>query len=167
VSKNRKSKKAAAATNQQAIPVIPLIVLAVVLIAGVGAFVFFTTVPPTVDVADLGSGEAVAAASSPQVINANQYNADFLESEADHILIDVRTPGEFAQGHIEGAININVQEIGQRLDEIPTDKPIVLYCRSGNRSSQAARILDNAGLENIYDLGGIISWTAAGYETVR
>lgn len=170
MSKKRQSKKAKAAAQQQGIPVIPLVILAVILVAGVSGFVFFSNggaaVPAAESASDNGSA-AVAAASSPQVINADQYNGDFLDPQTDHILIDVRTPGEFASGHIEGAININVEEIGQRLDEIPTDKPIVLYCRSGNRSSQAARILDNAGLENIYDLGGIINWTRAGYPTTQ
>jgi len=146
---------------QSKIPVLPLAIFAVALVAVFGAIAMMTN-------GGSAGGDAVAGdTSSPQLISPENYNSEFLDSEADHILIDVRTPGEFAGGHIEGAININVQEIGQRLDEIPSDKPIVLYCRSGNRSAQAARILDGAGFEGVYDLGGIQAWQRDGYPVIQ
>jgi rhodanese-related sulfurtransferase len=49
------------------------------------------------------------------------------------------------------------------LSEVPQDKPVVLYCRSGNRSNQAAQLLDRAGYTQIYDLGGIVNWVQQGY----
>ncbi|MCC6995380.1 MAG: rhodanese-like domain-containing protein, partial [Deltaproteobacteria bacterium] len=62
------------------------------------------------------------------------------------LLLDVRTAGEFAGGHIEGALNIPVQELGQRLGELGDKaRPIVVYCRSGKRSSRAASMLKGAG----------------------
>ena len=53
--------------------------------------------------------------------------------------------------------------IRDRLSEVPQDKPVVLYCRSGNRSGQAAQILEQAGYTQIYDLGGIVAWAEQGY----
>lgn len=90
------------------------------------------------------------------------YQEQFADGTA-HLLLDVRTPEEFAGGHIPGAVNIAVQELAQRLDELPGDQPIVIYCRSGNRSAQAAQILAGAGYTKVYDLGGIIDWSAQGY----
>ena len=69
-------------------------------------------------------------------------------------LVDVRTPQEFANNGISGAINIPLQEMAGRLDEFgDEDQPIVVYCRSGARSDHARRILENEGYEEVYDLG--------------
>lgn len=116
------------------------------------------------------AGQPAAAASQPVAaavkvkakITPAEYQARF-GANADHILIDVRTPEEFVGGHIPGAVNISVDQLAQRLSEIPKDKPVVLYCRSGNRSNQAAQILERAGYSQIYDLGGIITWAQQGY----
>lgn len=60
--------------------------------------------------------------------------------------MDVRTPEEFAQGHVPGAVNWPVEAIATWADGVPKDKPVYLYCRSGNRSRQAAEYLKKAGL---------------------
>jgi rhodanese-related sulfurtransferase len=74
-------------------------------------------------------------------------------------LIDVRTPGEFGSGHIDGARNIPVSEIGARTAELqPLDKPIVLYCASGARSAMAARSLRAAGFKKVRNLGAMSNW---------
>jgi rhodanese-related sulfurtransferase len=74
-------------------------------------------------------------------------------------LVDVRTPGEFAAGHLPGAVNIPVQELDRRMAELDAkDRPIVLYCRSGNRSGQAARMLESAGYSQVHDLGAMSRW---------
>lgn len=74
-------------------------------------------------------------------------------------LVDVRTPAEFAAGHIPGAVNIPVQELEQRMGELePKSAALVLYCRSGNRSGRAARLLKGAGYEDVHDLGSIDRW---------
>ena len=74
-------------------------------------------------------------------------------------LLDVRTPGEFAGGHIPGAILIPVQEIERRVNELePKDKPIVVYCASGGRSASAAHFLTLSGYKEVFDLGGIGNW---------
>ncbi len=99
----------------------------------------------------------------PQLITPQNYVGQFVEGDADYVLIDVRTPAEFSGGHIVDSINIPVEELQSRIDEVPDGMPIVVYCRSGNRSAQAANILDSAGFNSIYDLGGVIDWSAAGY----
>lgn len=76
------------------------------------------------------------------------------------VIVDVRTPEEFNEGHIENAINLPVDEIEDRaLEVLPNKKETyLLYCRSGNRSAQGAKILENMGYEIIYDFGGINDW---------
>ena len=109
-------------------------------------------------------GGAVApAAAEVQLIGPGEYKQQFSQGD-EHVLIDVRTPEEFADGHIPGAINISVQTLPDRLDEVPKDVPLVVYCRSGNRSATAADILVNNGYQPVYDLGGIQDWVAQGFE---
>jgi len=74
-------------------------------------------------------------------------------------LVDVRTPGEFAAGHLPGAINIPVQDLDARLSELrPFDGALVVYCRSGHRSGNAARTLKSAGFTAVRDLGPMSRW---------
>lgn len=84
-----------------------------------------------------------------------------MESDAEYILLDVRRADEFEAGHIPGAVNLPNEEIGT--DEIPSlpDKTqtIYIYCRSGNRSRQAADKLLALGYTNIIEFGGIIDYT--------
>jgi phage shock protein E len=75
------------------------------------------------------------------------------------LLVDVRSAGEFAGGHIEGAINIPMQDLKGRLDELGDNRSeIVVYCQSGGRSAIAKRLLERNGFENVHDLGGIGQW---------
>lgn len=70
--------------------------------------------------------------------------------------LDVRSPQEFAGDHIEGAINIPLQEVKDRIDEIKAmQQPVVVYCLSGGRSSMAAGPLQQAGIDEVYNGGGI------------
>ena len=74
-------------------------------------------------------------------------------------LVDVRTPGEFAASHIDGAINIPVQELDKRMNELqPKERAVVVYCRSGHRSGNAARMLKSAGFPAVHDLGPMSRW---------
>ncbi len=80
------------------------------------------------------------------------------ESGEGYVLIDVRTPQEYAGGHIPTAVNIDYREIEDALSEMDRDQPVVLYCRTGNRSSRADRTLQQMGFTNVVDFGGIIHW---------
>ncbi|MCB9137152.1 MAG: rhodanese-like domain-containing protein [Caldilineaceae bacterium] len=96
------------------------------------------------------------------MVSAAEYKSRYLDDAQPHTLVDVRTAQEFSQGRIPGAINISLQELQQKLNRIPADKPVVVYCRSGNRSAFAARTLLQAGYEEVYDLGGIMDWARQG-----
>jgi rhodanese-related sulfurtransferase len=72
-------------------------------------------------------------------------------------IVDVRTPEEFRDRSYPGAVNIPLQVLGDRLAEIPRDRPVVLYCASGARSAAAARLLRQAGFSEVMDAGGLSS----------
>ena len=98
-----------------------------------------------------------------------QEAAELMESETGYIVLDVRTPQEYAERHIPGAINVPNETIGSTAPEqLPDRKQLILvYCRSGNRSKQAADKLAALGYTNIVEFGGINSWqgeTVAGDE---
>lgn len=73
------------------------------------------------------------------------------------LIVDTRTAGEFNNGHVKGAVNIPYDMIANSIDQHETDKskPIIVYCRSGNRSSHAKRSLISAGYTNVVDAGSI------------
>ena len=83
-----------------------------------------------------------------------------MAENTDYILLDVRTPEEFAEIRIPGAINVPNEEIGtDEIPELPDKEQLILvYCRSGNRSKQASEKLANLGYSNVYEFGGIIAW---------
>ena len=89
-----------------------------------------------------------------------------MAEETDYIILDVRTPEEFAEKHIPNAINVPNETIGENeIPELPRkDQMILVYCRSGNRSKQASEKLVKLGYTNIYEFGGINDWTG---ETVE
>lgn len=91
-----------------------------------------------------------------------QDEAQRMMQETDeYIILDVRTREEYDSGHIPGAVLIPNEEIGkERPEELPElDTVILVYCRSGNRSRQAAQKLADMGYSNVYEFGGINSWT--------
>ena len=113
---------------------------------------------------------AGCSSSAAGVTNMNVSEFSKKITEAGVITIDVRTPGEFMTGHIQGAENIDF-ESGNFENEISTlDKngTYAVYCRSGNRSGQAVAIMHDAGFHNVYNLnGGIIDWTNSGMMLVN
>ena len=84
-----------------------------------------------------------------------------MQEESDYIILDVRTSEEYSEKHIPGAINIPNETIGSEdIPELPDkDQLILVYCRSGNRSKQAAAKLVKLGYTNIVEFGGINDWT--------
>ncbi|WP_319417396.1 rhodanese-like domain-containing protein [Marispirochaeta aestuarii] len=80
------------------------------------------------------------------------------DQDSSYLLLDVRTPSEYSSGYIPTAQNLPLQILGENLPETSRDSLIILYCRSGNRSSQAARLLQKEGYTNVVDFGGINRW---------
>ena len=106
----------------------------------------------------------VGCAAPAEKITYRQVNMNeaitMMEEGSGYIILDVRTPEEFAEKHIPGAINVANETIGT--DEIPElpnkDQLILVYCRSGNRSKQASEKLAALGYTNIVEFGGINDW---------
>ena len=96
------------------------------------------------------------------VLNKSQF-AEAIQDK-DVVLIDVRTPEEYAQGAIEGAKNVdffNQQDFIKEISALDKHEPVYLYCRSGNRSMKAARQLISLGFDKVYDLaGGYMAWSS-------
>jgi phage shock protein E len=86
----------------------------------------------------------------------------------DVFLLDVREQWEFDEGHIPGVTLLPMGEVPARLSEIPTDKEVIVTCRSGNRSGQITDYLRQNGFDNVHNMsGGIVAWENAGYEVSR
>jgi rhodanese-related sulfurtransferase len=114
-------------------------------------------------------------------VDVNSSKANELLSTGEFFLLDVRTPAEFNAEYIEGAILIPLKNVpkedsvelppekllAQRLCEIPEDKPILVYCKSGTRSDAARDLLVDSGYRHVYNMeGGIVTWKAEGYPTI-
>jgi len=117
-----------------------------------------------------GGDQDLAAVTSDQSAVAPQFTGAHVDApsfaaavaEPDVILIDVRTPEEFAQGHLPGALNINLQDAGfsEAIGELDADASYAVYCRSGNRSRGAIEVMTAAGIDATVGLeGGIGAWT--------
>lgn len=95
---------------------------------------------------------------------------EFKEKAANQTIIDIRTPQEYRQGHIDGAVNINYYDSNfmEQIAKYDKNQPIFIYCRSGNRTSPASRKMADFGFKEIYDLdGGILYWLKNNNETVK
>ena len=91
--------------------------------------------------------------------NINYKQAKQIMDNEQVILLDVRTEEEFVTGHIVNAINIPVDELEYRINELENkDIVIIVYCKSGTRSVIACEILEAYGYERIYNLGGVVDW---------
>ena len=106
-----------------------------------------------------GCTAPVDSEASYQQISMDEAIA-MMEEKNDYIILDVRTPEEFAEKHIPDAINIPNETIGtEEIPELPDKEQLILvYCRSGNRSKQASEKLVRLGYTNIVEFGGINDW---------
>jgi rhodanese-related sulfurtransferase len=89
----------------------------------------------------------------------------FEKTASDVQLIDVRTPGEYKEGYIKNAVNINFydDDFVEQMSKLNKDEAVYIYCRSGGRSGNAASKLEKAGFKKVYDLnGGMTQWRKEG-----
>ena len=109
-----------------------------------------------------------SSASGVTHMNVSEFSQKI--KEAGVVTLDVRTPAEFAEGHIEGARLIDFQSGNFESEIAGLDKEATyaVYCRSGNRSGQAVAIMHDAGFHNVYNLeGGVIDWANEGMTLVQ
>jgi len=131
------------------------IILAAILVLAVAAGSIITT-------QILNNQKDPVRAVEDQIVNVHQANQ---LSEEGVFLLDVRTVEEWQAGHIPGATLIPLGQLQDRSGELPGDEPILIYCRSGNRSLQALNYLKDIGFGDLYSMdGGINTWIAAGYD---
>jgi rhodanese-related sulfurtransferase len=121
------------------------------------------------DTAGPGAQSQSAAAVTPQpgevaLMDPSVFAATI--NAADAVVLDVRTPAEFAEGHIEGAVNIDVEDpaaFTAAVADLDRTATYAVYCRSGNRSATATAYLVGEGFASVAELdGGIVAWTDAG-----
>jgi len=106
------------------------------------------------------------SASKISLISASELN----KANDQILLIDVRTPGEFASGHIENSINIDYKsnDFKDLIGKLDPNQEVYVYCKVGGRSGRSAKIMRDMGFEKIYDLkGGINAWEKEGFKTVK
>jgi rhodanese-related sulfurtransferase len=102
--------------------------------------------------------------------NLNAFDFSKKTSETGVITLDVRTPGEFMSGHIQSAQNIDFESgnFEKEISNLDKNGTYAVYCRSGNRSGQAVKVMHDAGFHNVYNLnGGVIEWANAGLPLVN
>jgi rhodanese-related sulfurtransferase len=95
------------------------------------------------------------------------HNLKAALDEGSALIIDVREPYEYADGHVPGAELMPLMTVPQRVAELPTDQPVYVVCAVGGRSAQAAAFLATRGVDAINVDGGTGEWVAAGYPVER
>lgn len=133
------------------------IIAAVVLVLGVGSFFLLG------DSCEGATCSAAPAGSQTADVSVEQQAVSDMQAGKDVALIDVRTLEEWNEGHATGAILFELARIQNgEFPDVEKDKPLYVYCRSGNRSAQAAELLRNAGFTDVRDVGAFTAWQQAG-----
>jgi rhodanese-related sulfurtransferase len=113
---------------------------------------------------DEASSPSTAPESATVVVLEPVEAQELIEATPDEVVLDVRTPEEFAAGHVPDATNVDVEaaDFADRLEALDPEATYVVYCQSGRRSAIAADKMVEAGFTTVYDMGGITDWQAAG-----
>lgn len=139
-------------TKRSSVALIPLLLVAL-LVAACGAS------PAAVDTP---GASAASAAALPETVDASTVRS--FQGNPDVVILDVREPYEYEAGHIPGVKLIPLGELPNRLAEVPKDRPVIVTCRTGNRSAQAVNFLRQQGYTNVHNMsGGFVAWERAGY----
>ena len=118
--------------------------------------------------APTGGGSDEAATTSFTSVSAEDAAAITENPPDGLVILDVRTPEEYAEGHLDGAVLVDFYEpdFADQLAALDTDVPYLVYCRSGNRSGQTIPLMQQLGFDSAVDVdGGILAWAAAGLPT--
>lgn len=114
----------------------------------------------------LALAATVMAAGHRDIRAAEARN--LLAAKKNVYLLDVRTPAEFSQGRIQGAVLIPINEVERRIGEIPRNRPVVVYCAVGSRSGLVADFLSRKGYREVYNVtDGIVGWYRHGFPIIR
>jgi hydroxyacylglutathione hydrolase len=110
------------------------------------------------------AGEPSGGPAAPAATVTQQQLVEHQSKHPDHLFVlDVRTPEEYAEGHVPGAVNVPHDQLASRLAEVPKDKDVVVYCRSGRRSALATDVLAANGYTRVSHLeGDMQAWLARG-----
>lgn len=115
----------------------------------------------------LAATVSVSFAGGPVNLKSTEAKA-LLAKNSRAFLLDVRTPDEYRQVHLKGAVLIPLDQLERRVKEIPRERPIVVYCAVGARSNAAAGILASRGFREIYNVSdGVVGWFKNGYPVER
>lgn len=112
-------------------------------------------------------GGSASATDGVRLVDAG--TASSVVDDAGTVVLDIRTPQEFAEARLDGAVNIDFYspEFADEIAGLPRDASYVMYCRSGNRSAEAATLMKELGFEDVAEIqGGILSWADAGLPLV-
>lgn len=108
-------------------------------------------------------GAAVAVAAGFNNVTSREAKV-VMEKNPKAYLLDVRTPEEFRQARLKGAVLIPISDLQRRLAEVPKNRPVVVYCAVGSRSLSAAGLLTSRGYKEVYNISdGIIGWYRSGF----
>ncbi len=116
------------------------------------------------------TGGDVAIASGFSLVSPEEAAATIADPPPDLVVLDVRTPEEFDEGHIEGAVMVDFysEDFDAQLAALDPDVPYVVYCRSGNRSGQTIAKMEVIGFQSVDDIdGGVVAWAGAGLPLVQ
>lgn len=132
-------------------------------------FVVFAGGTPAI-AADTATKNSAAVAQKPVVHQVDAAAAEKLVNDSKVIVLDVRTPKEFREGHIQGAtnLNFNAKSFDKELGTLDKSRPYLVHCAAGGRSSKAVKTMQELGFTNIYHLEpGMKGWEKAGKPTVK
>ena len=105
----------------------------------------------------------LSAKDAALLIEKNKNNPDF-------VILDVRTPEEYSDGHIENALNLDVksESFTEKVVKLDTGRIYIIHCRSGRRSARAGALMEELGFADIYDIeGGFVAWEKQGYPVTK
>lgn len=110
----------------------------------------------------------IQSATAPNPLETDVVRAVTARTDGTTQFVDVREANEWSGGHIPDAIHIPLGQLTQRHQQLDPTRPVILVCRSGSRSLLAAKMLKNAGFENVKSMaGGIVAWAKGGHPVAR